>query len=181
MPLGRYASYPILISRSQELAMIPIQTILHPTDFSDHAQFAFRLACSLARDHGARVIVLHVAPPPLATLAGQAALPPLPEEFGREELEEKLRRLEAPQPTVPLERRLVVGEAVEEILRLAQTTPCDLIVMGTHGRTGLGRLLMGSVAEQVVRKAPCPVLTVRTPFPDTSPAPGMPPQGTATV
>ena len=62
------------------------------------------------------------------------------------------------------------------ILRIAREIPSDLIVMGTHGRTGLSRLLMGSVAEQVLRQAPCPVLTVKTPFPETSPAPDVPDQ-----
>jgi nucleotide-binding universal stress UspA family protein len=62
------------------------------------------------------------------------------------------------------EHRAVEGDAVHEILTFAKENPCDLIVMGTHGRTGLGRFLMGSVAEGVVRKAPCPVLTVKTPF-----------------
>jgi nucleotide-binding universal stress UspA family protein len=59
----------------------------------------------------------------------------------------------------------VVGDAVTEIVGVAQETPCDLIVMGTHGRTGLRRALLGSVAEQVMRRAPCPVLTVKMPFP----------------
>jgi quercetin dioxygenase-like cupin family protein len=62
------------------------------------------------------------------------------------------------------------GNAAEEILRLAERAGCDLIVMGTHGRTGLKRLLAGSVAEEVLRKAPCPVLAVRTPPAETAPA-----------
>jgi hypothetical protein len=61
---------------------------------------------------------------------------------------------------------LLVGDPASAILRVTQELPADLIVMGTHGRTGLGRLLMGSVAEQVVRKAPCPVVTVKTPLPE---------------
>jgi len=72
----------------------------------------------------------------------------------------------------------VEGDVATEILRLAQETGSDLIVMGTHGRTGLARLLMGSVAEQVVRKAPCPVLTVKTPFP-AAPALDVPQEATA--
>jgi nucleotide-binding universal stress UspA family protein len=62
-----------------------------------------------------------------------------------------------------LEHRLVEGDAATVILQVATEIKCDLIVMGTHGRTGLSRLLMGSVAEQVVRNASCPVLTVKTP------------------
>jgi nucleotide-binding universal stress UspA family protein len=64
---------------------------------------------------------------------------------------------------VTVEHHLKEGDPATEILRLAEERKVDVIVMGTHGRTGLGRLLMGSVAEQIVRKAPCPVLTVRLP------------------
>jgi nucleotide-binding universal stress UspA family protein len=138
--------------------MLAIRTILHPTDFSDYSDYAFRLACSLAGDHGARLIVLHVAEP--MPVAGQEVLIPA---FDLEPLRERLQRLRPEDPKTPVEHRLVEGDAASEILRIAQETKCDLIVMGTHGRTGLGRLLMGSVAEQVVRKASCPVLTVKTP------------------
>jgi len=78
---------------------------------------------------------------------------------------------------VRAERRLAEGDAVEETLRVAQEANADLIVMGTHGWTGLGRLLMGSVAEQVVRRASCPVLTVKAPFPDAAPASQAPAEG----
>ena len=94
---------------------------------------------------------------------GEGVVPPEPETF-RAEAMERLNELEAPAPGVGLERRLTEGDPVTEILRLAKESEVDLIVLGTHGRTGLGRLLMGSVAEEVVRKAPCPVLTVRMPF-----------------
>jgi hypothetical protein len=77
--------------------------------------------------------------------------------------------LPVPPANVWVERRVEEGDAVEAILRVAQEVRADLLVMGTHGRTGLGRLLMGSVAEQVVRKAACPVLTVKAPFPQTAP------------
>jgi hypothetical protein len=69
-----------------------------------------------------------------------------------------------PHADARAERRLEEGDAVTEILRVAEEAPADLIVLGTHGRTGLARLLMGSVAEQVVRRAPCPVLTVKAPL-----------------
>ncbi len=141
--------------------MFPIRTILHPTDFSECATEAFDLACLLARDYAARLLVLHVLEPPITALAGNEALPPLPEEYGRAAREEALRRLQAPYASVQLERRLQEGQVIPEILRRAAETPCDLIVMGTHGRTGLSRLLLGSVAEGVLRQAPCPVLSVR--------------------
>ena len=82
-----------------------------------------------------------------------------------EPLRERLQQLRPEDQKVLVEHLLVQGGAAEEILQVAQERKCDLIVMGTHGRTGLGRLLMGSVAEQVVRKASCPVLTVKTPQP----------------
>jgi nucleotide-binding universal stress UspA family protein len=147
--------------------MFRVQTILHPTDFSERSACAFQLACALARDRGARLIVLHVVP-----------VPTLQEKFAyREEVEEALGRIRAPDPQVRLERRLEVGDAAARILEAAQAIPCDLIVMGTHGRRGLGRALLGSVAEQVVRLAPCPVLTVKTPFPQAPPAAGQAAEG----
>jgi nucleotide-binding universal stress UspA family protein len=149
--------------------MLPLHTILHPTDFSEHSDYAFRLACSLARDYGARVVALHVATP-TAVVYSEGAVPIDPEVF-RADAKEKLDHLEAPAAGPPLERRLAEGDPADEILRLAREAGADLIVMGTHGRTGLARLLMGSVAEQVVRRAPCPVLTIRTPFAETVPAP----------
>jgi nucleotide-binding universal stress UspA family protein len=143
--------------------MLPVHTILHPTDFSERSQHAFWLACSLARDYGARLIVLHVVPVP-AVVYGEGVLPPNPEEL-LAAAREQLNRLPAPRADVRAERQLADGDAVEEILRIAREAGADLVVMGTHGRTGVGRLLMGSVAEQVVRRASCPVLTVKAPFP----------------
>lgn len=147
--------------------MLAIHTILHPTDFSERSQYAFMLACALARDYGARLIILHAADVPIVGY-GEGVVPPNPEEL-RVAAQEKLDRVQVPQANIRMERRLEQGDAVSEILRVAQETHADLIVMGAHGRTGLGRFLMGSVAEQVVRQAACPVLTVRTPFPETVP------------
>jgi nucleotide-binding universal stress UspA family protein len=133
--------------------MLGIRTILHATDFSEPSNSALRLACALARDQGARLIVLHVVPTSLAAEKRG---------FG-DDLADELNRLAIPDQQIRAERRLEEGDPVAQILRVAGETGCDLIVMGTHGRTGLGRLLMGSVAEQVVRKALCPVLTVKMP------------------
>jgi nucleotide-binding universal stress UspA family protein len=141
--------------------MLPLKTILHPTDFSDHSNYAFELACSLARDHGGHVVLAHVAPAPVSSLGGPVWVPPLPAEYPNEELKDKLARLQSQAPDVCKQHILVYGEAASEILRLARETSCDLIVMGTHGRTGFGRLLLGSLADQVIRRAPCPVVTVR--------------------
>jgi len=146
--------------------MSTFRTVLHPTDFSRRADYAFQLACSFARDRGARLIVLHAAEPPMTAYGGVMTPPPPPQEY-RREAEEQLRQFQAPGAEVRIERRLEEGAPAEEILRVAKEVNCDLIVMGTHGRTGLGRLLMGSVAEQVVRKAPCPVVTVKAPHEET--------------
>jgi universal stress protein A len=141
--------------------MLPVRTILHPTDFSDRSGNALALAQALARDYGARLVILHVAHT-VPVFAGEGMVPVSPEEI-RAEAEEQLRALRVADDQ-RVERRLEMGDAVTEILRVARELPADLIVMGTHGRTGLGRLLMGSVAEQVVRRASCPVLTVSHPF-----------------
>jgi nucleotide-binding universal stress UspA family protein len=85
---------------------------------------------------------------------------PLPEDH-QEKLKELLHRLQPSAPGVRMDCRVAKGVAAEAIVDAAQDTPCDLIVMGTHGRTGLGRAFMGSVAEQVLRTASCPVITVR--------------------
>jgi nucleotide-binding universal stress UspA family protein len=142
--------------------MLPLGTILHPTDFSEHSEFAFRVACALARDYKARLILLHVLPPPMVIYAGG----PVPAETwpSVEEVKEHLRNLEEQTHHVRVESQVLEGDPVDMILRAAEETHSDVIVMGTHGRTALARLLLGSVAEVVLRKAPCPVLTVRTPM-----------------
>jgi nucleotide-binding universal stress UspA family protein len=122
--------------------MIPIRTILHPTDFSEHAEHAFQLTCCLARDQGARVIVLHVG-----------EQPPIPSEY-RKALEEQLRQVQSPDAKVRVEHRLEQGSPDSEILRVAQETNCDLIVMGTQGKMGVGQTVLpgrwvGSVAGKV--------------------------------
>ncbi len=141
-----------------------ISTILHPTDFSQNSESAFHMACALARDYGARLALLHVRPLPTLAYGEFGALPPEAADH-LEELKERLARMQ-PTDLPVVDRYVVEGEIAWEILHLAKELKCDLIVMGTHGRTGLGRLLMGSVAELVVRKAGCPVLTVKNPLPE---------------
>jgi nucleotide-binding universal stress UspA family protein len=153
------------------------QKILHPTDFSEHASHAFKLACSLARDAGAKLILLHVHYVPMVTPA--EVPPPYQPEESPEVLWERLRAIQPENPEVAVEYHMRVGDVADEIISQAQVTQSDLIVMGTHGRTGLSRLLMGSVAEKVLRRAPCPVLTVKHPFPEAKP-PARPPAQTDT-
>jgi nucleotide-binding universal stress UspA family protein len=148
--------------------VLPIHTILHPTDFSDHSAVAFRMACALARDYDARLVVLHVTGLPAIAFV-EGVVPPQPEDYFAA-AEAELRRVRPPDARIRVEHRLKEGDPVTEILEAAREAGADLIVMGTHGRTGLGRFLMGSVAEHVVRHATCPVVTVRTPFPVDEPA-----------
>lgn len=140
--------------------MFPIHTILHPTDFSEQADHAFRMACALARDHNARVVVAHVMPyPPVVYPEGMV----LATEDLRPKLTEMLRRVKPDDAKVAVERLLLEGDPTTAILDTAKEKGADLIVMGTHGWRGLTRLLMGSVAEGVLRGAACPVLTVKAP------------------
>jgi nucleotide-binding universal stress UspA family protein len=157
--------------------MLPIRTVLHATDFSESCAAAFRLACSLARDYGARLIVLHVQPPTMGfgEMGGFTLVP----EGHSEELMHQLRQLRPDDPAVVVDYRLVEGDAAEEILRTARETNTDVIVLGTHGRKGLGRLLLGSVAEQTVRTAPCPVVPVKPAPRSIKPRTRATPKGTA--
>jgi nucleotide-binding universal stress UspA family protein len=140
--------------------MLSIKTILHPTDFSEPSQCAFQLACALARDYGAKLVVLHVYPTPvLPTLSGTVV--PLPLDAPRDELLDRLEHIQPRDPAIAVERVLLTGDPAFEIRRAAGVYHADVVVMGTHGRGGLSRLVMGSVAEQVSRGAECPVLTVR--------------------
>jgi nucleotide-binding universal stress UspA family protein/quercetin dioxygenase-like cupin family protein len=138
-----------------------IQTILHPSDFSENARFAFQTACSLAAQYHARLIVLHVESPLMRD-------PPWDPMELAEAQDPQGKTFAWPQPADPqvrIEHRVAEGDAAAEIVRLARVFHCDLIVIGTHGRTGLARLLAGSVAEEVLRNAPCQVLAVKNPLP----------------
>jgi nucleotide-binding universal stress UspA family protein len=147
--------------------MLNIRAILVAADFSGCSEDAFRVARALAHDHGARLIVLHVATPPPLVTPGELQRALQRADGYRAELEGRLRSVYAADSHVEVEYRVQDGDPATEILGVAREARCDLIAMGTHGRTGLGRLLMGSVAEQVVRKASCPVLTVKVPLPNT--------------
>jgi nucleotide-binding universal stress UspA family protein len=140
----------------------PIRTVLHPTDFSSPCAEAFRVACELAVDQSARLTVVHVIASPPVAPPNQPAPPVLPED-PKGKLEELLRVAQMSAPGLHADYRVESGVAAERIVDAARQTRCDVIVMGTQGRTGLGRALMGSVAEQVLRTAHCPVVTVKAP------------------
>ena len=142
--------------------MIRLETILVPIDFSEPANQALRYACELAVRFKARLFLLNVVQPlavdvPYAGAMSDELLHP--ETGARNQLDE----LEVPQSEKieSIEREVRSGPPFVEIVRYARERNVDLIVMGTHGRSGLSHALLGSVAEKVVRKASCPVLTVR--------------------
>ncbi|HYV36014.1 MAG TPA: universal stress protein [Gemmataceae bacterium] len=143
--------------------MLPIHNILFPTDFSPRATAAFPVACALARDHDAELLILHVRDMPVIAVAEFGAVPP-PERPTRAAVLEKMNDYEPADEKVRFEYIVADGMPGDEIVRTAKERGVDLIVMGTHGRTGLSRLVMGSVAEDVMRKAPCPVLTMKAPL-----------------
>ena len=142
--------------------MTKLQTILFATDFSKSSECAFGLACSLARDYGARLAIVHVATPPPVVLPDEVVV-----SFHKgtyvNDLKKRLYALRPPDTSIRIDYYFEQGDPATEILRVARVAGADWIVMGTHGSTGLFRLLMGSVAEEVLRGAPCPVLAVRMP------------------
>ena len=139
-------------------------TILFATDFSHSSEAALEYASSLARDQSARLLIVHVEEPAPAYGAGEYSVPP-PSVEAKRELARLLAQIVPTQGEVPYTHRLLLGDPAREIIKVATDEDVDLIVMGTHGRTGLVRLLMGSVAETVVRRAGCPVLTIKQPRP----------------
>jgi nucleotide-binding universal stress UspA family protein len=144
--------------------MDAINKILVPTEFSAHAGEAFRVAQVVARATGAVVILFHVAhPPTVVTEDG-----PLLADPDKEEAVNLWDRFQGIQPTVPevrVERRVIVADrpSARHILEMLEQMGCDLIVMGTHGASWLRQRLFGSVTEEVVRLARCPVLVVKAP------------------
>lgn len=135
--------------------------ILFPTDFSHSGDAALAFATSLAKEADGRLIVVHVQEAPLAYGGGEMYYG-IPEPTA-EELLGMLHEVKPNDPSVPVEYRLVTGDPADAVVRMAEEDDVDLIVLGSHGRTGLTRLLMGSVAEAIVRKAHCPVLVYKQP------------------
>jgi nucleotide-binding universal stress UspA family protein len=140
--------------------LLSIKRILHPTDFSDLSSGAFHIASSLAQDYAANLIILHVYPP--LPLGSDSTAPQRVKGF-EDSLWQQLKQIKPDDATVPVDYHIIEGFAADEIVRSAQANKADLIVLGTHGRGGLRRALMGSVAEKVLRSAPCPVMTVNWP------------------
>lgn len=146
--------------------MQPFTQILVPIDFSDSTQRVIELAADLARHYEAPLLLLHACEP-VTYLRPEG-----PVELDPELQQRALASFKAQLDTLAnsaraagvmrVETKAVQGYAIHEIVRTSKEFASCLIVMGTHGRTGLKHLLIGSVAENVVRSAPCPVLTVRS-------------------
>ena len=150
---------------SSAAAPTRIAKILVPIDFGAPSMHALAYAKDLARSVGATVDVLSVVTPPYVLPVTDGGLFPLPPEFTQSvvrDAEMGLARAVAVDGAQPHIRATVTtGDPRAEILKYAETEHVDLIVMGTRGRTGAQHLIFGSVAEHVVRTAPCPVLTIR--------------------
>ena len=147
--------------------MFKLSKILVPTDFSDCSRAALAHALTLAEQLGANIELLHVVElpsfktePRIAKETGTVSLREYALEAGKTEMDAFLSRLE-PAQRARISARLDTGKPRESILEHAHRHNCDLIVMGTHGRTGRAHSFAGSVAESIVRAASCPVLTVR--------------------
>jgi len=147
--------------------MIALRKILVATDFSEAADAALAYGRALARTFGARLHVLHVVDDMYLRLGGDAYAAVLPElqQDVEKQARERLDELLVDDDPTPLPTDAIVraGAAAPEIVKYARDAEIDLVVVATHGRGAVAHLLMGSVAERVVRTAPCPVLTVRHP------------------
>lgn len=145
--------------------MFRIKKIMVPTDFSSHSQYASKYAAKLAEQFGAEIHLVHIVEAlPVVYYEGTVFT-----EESEARLVESARKLLHKQPESPWSEgtkvihEVIQGTPMNEIVAYAKKNEIDLIVAGTHGRTGVGHLLLGSVAEKIVRSAPCPVLTVRKP------------------
>lgn len=146
--------------------MIKLKKILYPTDFSESSLEALPYAVAFARDSKAKLILMHVVNEKIFSEGLSLPRAIAPEALGQEMAEEASRRLkmlipERERAGLDVEMVILHGMPFLEIIRYAKTNDIDLIVIGTHGRSGVEHIIFGSTAEKVVRKAPCPVLSVK--------------------
>jgi len=152
---------------------VTIRRILVPIDFSDHSLFALSYADAFAKEFKAELVLAHVVErTPYEIYAAQGVLPDVPmyplvnnqlvdPEYLKAETKKQLDKLAAEKRGGPSSVEVRDGHPVEELLKVAEDHKCDLIVICTHGRTGISHLVMGSVAEKIVRLSPIPVLSIR--------------------
>jgi nucleotide-binding universal stress UspA family protein len=143
--------------------MLHVQRVLYPTDFSSYSNQAYLHAVALAENYNAALVVLSVFTPGVG--------------LDRQQWRGQLEQIRPVNTRIPVRHVFLEGDPAGEIVRYARDAAVDLVVMGTHGRTGVERLLMGSVAEQVLRDAPCSVLVVKLPrgLPAVEPTHTVPP------
>ena len=165
----RHAPCPVLTLREEKApkAIEAVEKILVPVDFSPYSQEALSYGKEVAALYGAGLQVLHTIEEPAYPYfytPGGTYSPVEQLEALREKAEEALDKMlsETPGPEVPAERFVATGRPASEIARFAEERGSDMVVIATHGLTGLERLLVGSTAEQVVRLAHCPVFTVKS-------------------
>ncbi|HXM46984.1 MAG TPA: universal stress protein [Pyrinomonadaceae bacterium] len=163
------------ISENSRAPALQLRKILLPTDFSGCANYALPYAATIARATGATIICVHVVEPIVPAVGYSGLAEPMPMTDISEQLEDSAER-ELPQLAdceefngLEVEEVIVHGDAAAEIVRVAGEHQVDLIVVSSHGRTGLGRIIFGSTAEAVVRHASCPVLVVKPPLHEEEP------------
>ena len=159
-------------AENQHPAPLQLRKILLPTDFSGCANYALPFAAAIARATQAVVICVHVVEPIVPAVGYTGLAEPMPMAEISEQLEDSAER-QLPQLAecedlhgLKVEEVIVHGDPAAEIVRVAAEREADLIVVSSHGRTGLGRIIFGSTAEAVVRHASCPVLVVKPPQED---------------
>jgi len=151
---------------SESKSVIEIKRILAPTDFSAHADTAVRFACQIAERLGSELHLLHVLSEILPTGPDPLLMPVMPPQFYKDNEDLAKQTLDGLLPAdwgqpVKVVTAIRWGSPVESIVSYALDEVIDMIVIATHGRTGLSHVFLGSVAERIVREAPCPVLTIR--------------------
>jgi nucleotide-binding universal stress UspA family protein len=141
---------------------IQLKRILVPVDFSACSTKALQYAAVFAKQFGAEILLLHVVQPPVYMEGTAVAVAPISEESAREAASMELAQLRGKEvPKLDTKTSVRIGKPYLEIIRAADEMNADFIVIGTHGRSGLARMFLGSTSERVVRHAPCPVMVVR--------------------
>lgn len=170
MPGQPWFMYPQKPTAEVELGplekdMLKPNRILIPVDFSDFSKKAAEYGCAFAKSFGAQLVFLHVVETPVYPIAmgiGAIAPPPLPEDV-RPHIEKRMDEFLAAHVDDKVAARglVVEGTPFVEIVRMCREEKADLCIIPTHGHSGLTHMLLGSTAEKVVRKAPCPVLVLK--------------------